>query len=578
MQQYFDQQMRLLTQAGKQFAQNYPEHAGLLNIDSLKDRDPHVERLLEGVAYLTANIQKRLDEAIPEVSEQVLRQLCPFLLNHYPSSTVLSFTPKLSMQASELIEKGLEVSAGAVSVDDQNKVECRFTTTEDVTVVPFKITNVVYQDTHLGAELKLTFKWACQGDRSNYDLSKINLYLCGDTPLASSLFQFLLQPSKAIKLSYPDSSQVGDVLLDGCSLAANFVNGQSPMLWQAAQSHPSYALLQDYFNAKERFYFVSLLGLSNELITADADEFTLTFSSEVKLPPGNQVSSQNILLNCVPAINLFKQDAEPIRLESNRLDYMVTADRTLRHSVYTHAVKEVVGVDKSTLNKTQYVPRYKSIFNDELRLYTLIIKDIGDAVPTHYIQVSFDACQDDESLSLSVDSYNASWPKRLLKEGDLNRAGQNMPSTMTVSNIIRPSNIRKCPPQPKHWQLISLLNLKLTDLTQADELKRLLALFDWSERTENRRRIESITDIETRPLNQIKQGIFVKGIEIKVVLDESLFVCVADIYHFGTLLHQFFQMYAPINESIQTKVECVPSYQSFTWQLAAIPFVGGVES
>ena len=28
MQQYFDAQMRLLTQAGKQFAQHYPEHAG----------------------------------------------------------------------------------------------------------------------------------------------------------------------------------------------------------------------------------------------------------------------------------------------------------------------------------------------------------------------------------------------------------------------------------------------------------------------------------------------------------------------------------------------------------------------
>ena len=80
MQQYFDAQMRLLTQAGKQFAENYPEHAGLLNIDSIKERDPHVERLLEGVAYLNANIHKRLDESLPEVSEQVLRQLCPALL------------------------------------------------------------------------------------------------------------------------------------------------------------------------------------------------------------------------------------------------------------------------------------------------------------------------------------------------------------------------------------------------------------------------------------------------------------------------------------------------------------------
>ena len=94
----------LLTQAGKQFAENYPEHAGLLNIDSIKERDPHVERLLEGVAYLNANIHKRLDESLPEVSEQVLRQLCPALLNFYPSTTVFQFTPKFSMQDSLQVE------------------------------------------------------------------------------------------------------------------------------------------------------------------------------------------------------------------------------------------------------------------------------------------------------------------------------------------------------------------------------------------------------------------------------------------------------------------------------------------
>ncbi|WP_462167249.1 type VI secretion system baseplate subunit TssF [Pseudoalteromonas sp. GB43] len=154
MQQYFDAQMRLLTQAGKQFAQHYPEHAGMLNIDALKDRDPHIERLLEGVAYLTAHTQKRLDESVPEVSEQVLRQLCPILLSYYPSSTVVKFSPKLAMQKSHLIEKGLTLSADKSVVD---KKHITFTTTHDLQVSPLDVEHVRYQESHLGSELRINF-------------------------------------------------------------------------------------------------------------------------------------------------------------------------------------------------------------------------------------------------------------------------------------------------------------------------------------------------------------------------------------------------------------------------------------
>ncbi len=562
MQQYFDAQMRLLTQAGKQFAKNYPEHAGMLNLDSLKDRDPHIERLLEGVAYLTAHVQQRLDSAIPEVAEQVLRQLCPLLMNYYPSTTVLQFSPEISMLTCQKIDSGMKVSSRNKG---DNRI-CHFQTSQQVTVTPFKMSHVTYRDTHQGAELRLGLKWVCSGEKPLYDLTNLNFYLCGDTPLSSTLFHLLTQPNQAPRVEFNGDLNQRDQVLAADACKPLYHDSDGAILPGANLSHPGYAMLLDYFNAKDRFYFVNVTGLQNVTFNENCDGFELVFSSDIKLPLGNQISTQNILLNCVPAVNLFSLGAEPVNLETNRCDYMVVADKDKQDSVFTYSVESVTGRDLLTSEEIDYMPRYQSVFDDEKRQYTLTIKDIGAQVPTHYIQVPLDL--KNETLSIDLMAFNAGWPRHLIHEGDLNQAGADMPSVVTVSNVVRPTNFYPNPAQTKQWQLISLLNIKFSELTKLNELKRMLNLFDWSDRSENRHRIESIKALSTSPISLIKRGVFIKGIELSLSLDEKQFVCESDVYHFCNMLHHFFLLYAPINECVQTKVTCLPSYKEWIWQIS----------
>lgn len=564
MQQYFDAQMRLLTQAGKQFAQHYPEHAGMLNIDALKDRDPHIERLLEGIAYLTAHTQKRLDEAVPEVSEQVLRQLCPILLSYYPSSTVVKFNPKLAMQKSHQIEAGLTLKADNKVLDNKS---ITFTTCQDLTIAPLDVEHVRYQESHLGAELRIGLKFVCQGERKNYDLSNLQFYLRGDTPLCSSLFKLLQTADQATELDFGPSYFEFNKKLKVKACQSSFINSDGAYLPTAAQSHPGYALLLDYFNAKDRFYFMTFTGLADITVPEHIDRFELVFRGESKLPPGHQLSRENILLNCVPAVNLFKQAAEPIRIEPNRTDYMVLPDQNRVDHIFSYSVDSVMGRNSLSGKTYTYTPRYKSVFEDEEKLYTVFSKDLGAAAPSHYLQLPFSLHDHQETLSVDLTAFNAGWPRQLLQEGDLNQGGPDMPSICDVTNVIRPTNYLPSPAQPKHWQLISLLNVKFSQITQVTELKRLLVLFDWSEKAENRLRIESILKISATPISQIKRGIFIKGVDVLIDIDESKFVCEADLYHFCNMLHQFFLMYAPINESVQTRVNAIPSYKSFCWDI-----------
>ncbi|MBG9997020.1 type VI secretion system baseplate subunit TssF [Pseudoalteromonas sp. NZS127_1] len=564
MQQYFDAQMRLLTQAGKQFAQFYPEHAGMLNIDALKDRDPHIERLLEGVAYLTAHTQKRLDESVPEVSEQVLRQLCPILLSYYPSSTVVQFKPKLAMQKTHSISKGLQLNPPKAKADNKKII---FSTTHGLDVVPLDVEHVRYQESHLGAELRIGLKFVCQGERSNFDLSKLNFYLRGDTPLCSALFQLLKTPNKQAELDFGANHFEFNKKLKAKGCSATYLDIDGALLPSAAKSHPGYALLLDYFNAKDRFYFLTFDGLKDEEFPEHIDRFEIVFRGDNKLPPGHQLSKENILINCVPAVNLFSQAAEPIKIEPNRTDYMISADQTRFDHVFSYTVDAVAGRNSVTGQSYDYTPRYQSVFEDEKKLFTVLTKDVGAAAPTHYLQLPFNLEDEKETLSVDLTSFNAGWPRQLLQEGDLSEGGKDMPSIVEVKNVIRPTNYLACPSQPKHWQLISLLNVKFSQITQVTELKRLLVLFDWSDKAENRLRIESILKITATPISQIKRGIFIKGVDVLIDIDESKFVGDADLYHFCNVLHEFFLMYAPINESVQTRVNAIPSYKSWSWDI-----------
>lgn len=564
MQQYFNAQMRLLTQAGKQFAEHYPEHAGMLNIDAVKDRDPHIERLLEGFAYLTAYTQKRLDESLPEVSEQVLRQLCPILLSYYPATTVLQFQPKYMMQSTVVIKQGTKVSSHS---SEKTIPACHFTTTVDSSLVPLKIVQVDYKESHQGAKLTLKFEWCCQGEKQKYNLENMRLYLLGDTPLCSSLFQLLTSGNKAIQVDFSPAYAFFNRELKQHGCHVEFASPDWAVLPNAQLSHPGYALLLDYFNAKDRSYFLTLSGLEHIEFPDESNYFELTFQSDVKLPPGHQVSAENIRLNCVQAVNLFHLDAEPIRLETNRTEYMVIPQRQSSDKIYSFNIDKVMSRNSKTGALDEYVSRYKSVYQEETHLYSLSQKAVTGPIPSFFIQVPFASNDNSGTLSVEVTAFNGEWPRKLLQEGDIKLGDNDMPSVVEVSNITRPSQYFPSPEQPKHWQLISLLNVKFSQLTDVDELKKILALFDWSNRSENRNRIEGLQKVHTLPINVIKRGIFVKGIEVELHIDESKFVCLADIYHFCAMLHQFFILYAPLNECIQTKALCLPSYTQWQWDI-----------
>ena len=88
---YYDEEMWYLNEAGKEFERAHPERARFLNITQLDDRDPYVERLFEGFAFLAGRIREKLDDELPELTESLIGLLWPHYLRPIPSLFILEF-------------------------------------------------------------------------------------------------------------------------------------------------------------------------------------------------------------------------------------------------------------------------------------------------------------------------------------------------------------------------------------------------------------------------------------------------------------------------------------------------------
>lgn len=134
---YYDAEMRYLLEAGEEFARAHPEQAAMLNLDKAGARDPYVERLFEGFAFLMGRLREKLDDDLPELTEGLVSLLWPHYLRTIPSMSVVEFTPVWrEMKEPMRIARGFEVNSRPIG---EKGTRCRYTTTKEITLQPLAL-------------------------------------------------------------------------------------------------------------------------------------------------------------------------------------------------------------------------------------------------------------------------------------------------------------------------------------------------------------------------------------------------------------------------------------------------------
>src|SRR4051812_14754495 len=128
---HFRRELDALRRLAGEFAEAHPKIAGRLRLGADGADDPHVERLLEGVAFLAARVQHRLDDEYPELTDALLELLYPHYLAPFPSCLVARMAPAEGLQAAAPLPAGLPVDTEPVRSE-----RCRFRTAYPVTLRP----------------------------------------------------------------------------------------------------------------------------------------------------------------------------------------------------------------------------------------------------------------------------------------------------------------------------------------------------------------------------------------------------------------------------------------------------------
>lgn len=127
---YYEAEMRYLREAGKEFARAHPDRAAMLNLDKPGARDPYVERLFEGFAFLMGRLREKLDDDLPELTEGLVSLLWPHYMRTIPSLAIVEFSPDWrSLRQAEMLAEGFSILSRPVG---PHKTACQYRTTRDV--------------------------------------------------------------------------------------------------------------------------------------------------------------------------------------------------------------------------------------------------------------------------------------------------------------------------------------------------------------------------------------------------------------------------------------------------------------
>lgn len=360
---YYQEELNYLRLSGKEFSKQYPKIARRLELADGESPDPHVERLLESFAFLTARLSRAIDDRFPQTAQALLSVLYPHLINPIPAMAIA----KLQIDGSQVPpDKGHPLPKGtkllARSIED---VQCRFQTVYDLHLWPIEIQSVglVSKDTFIFDKplqnhwfLKITLS-SKAAPFSTMSLNDLLVHISCDWVKANLLYE-------ALFCEYTDQVYVTTDTetppISGCTLEPVGYKRDELALPVPDYSLHHYALFQEYFHFNEKFLFFRINSLQAAL---------------KKLPPQNQlhiliplknasVFQQNSLdascfsLNCLPVINLFDRPSDPIRIHHRHLRYRLVPDIRRERTTEIYSIQSVEGIEEKTQRVIQYTPYY----------------------------------------------------------------------------------------------------------------------------------------------------------------------------------------------------------------------------
>jgi type VI secretion system protein ImpG len=599
---YYERELIFLRRMGAEFARKYPKIAARLLLDEEKVEDPHVERMIEAFAFLSARVGLKIDDELPEITESFLNILYPHYLAPIPSMAIAQLmfgSPNDKLTAAQVVPRGTKLNSRPV-----DGTPCHFQSTYDVQLVPVELQSAALESPaptdsrgkYSNCAIRLSFHGYGDANLHEIKVGKtgkspefLRFYLDGDPQLVFPLYELIMNHAVSVEFR-PKEPPIGNLtvatisnlqlqLPDPIFLPAE--NAIRPVGFDESEavlpftkrSFAGYRLLSEYFAFPYKFLFFDILGVDQAAAKKFGAYFDILIHLKDVTPPPAPIIAETFRLGCTPIINLFSRLADPIYLSQQKYEYQVVPDVHRQLTTEVYSIDEVFTTDPRTNVTHEFSPFYslRHAYGEQMdKSYWYAARrpsqrpdDEGTEMFISLVDMKFNPRTPAvEVLNVKTTCTNRDLPGKLPfggKEGDLEVEGTALVSRARC--LTKPTETIR-PPQRRaaQWRLISHMNLNYVSLTTGENgtpeaLQEILHLYNFNDSSVTRKQILGITGIESRKIvRQIGERIgagFVRGFETTLTLDEEQFVG-SGMFLFACVLDRFLGLYASLNSFNQT--------------------------
>ncbi|MDR3618409.1 MAG: type VI secretion system baseplate subunit TssF [Paludisphaera borealis] len=610
---YYNRELVFLRDMGDHFAKANPHVAGLLALSTGRCEDPHVERLMQSFAFLTARIRKKIDDEYPEITNALLSVVYPHYLRPLPSMTVVQFegsNDPTKTVAGQPIPRGTPLK----SVVASRGVRCQFQTAYPVTLWPLSVESAVMVPDRVVQTgkpaaavglLKLTLKCTAPGGwESLKGLRSIRFFLDGNEPIPSILYECLFSRLCEIWVmgKTADQDAFKRVLPREAVRPVGFARDEH-LYPYPEHAFPGYRLLQEFFAFPQKYLFFDLLLNGPEedersFLPPGKLDGTIEIRFWLDSPPRSDVTVRpdNFRLGCTPAVNLFRWVPEPIPMTHLQTEYRVLADVEHPMDYEVFSVDRVVSSGSYLEEAYEFEPFYAMRHASRLSERTAYwfatrqpsLQDGGTEVMLSFSDSNFHPLSPAvEKITTYLTCSNRDLPTSLPFGGEQGCLEPEAEAAVGLARMLmKPTSPLRSPTgRSAQWRLISQLGLNHLSLMAevgesdagrgrvgAEPLRELLTLYDFAGTTATRKMIQGVLDVShariaarvahpdrgaegdpatarARRLRLLGKPLSL-GLEIKVHFDEEAYPG-AMAYLMATVLDRFLGAYVSINAFTQ---------------------------
>lgn len=574
---YFNRELLAIRKLAGEFAEAHPKIAGRLRLSQDAIDDPHVARLLDGVAYLSARVHQRLDDEFPELTDALLSALYPGFLAPIPSAAIVQFECKPDLQNAAEIPAGFTIETERV-----HGHPCRFRTAYPVTLWPVRIEQVRLAGQPFvapanplatGASSVLRIVVSTQAPDMTFaklGVDRLRLFLRGGAAIAPHLQELLAAHTVGVALAEAPGDPEPVLLGPECVRPVGFADDEALLPWPA-RGFSGFRLLAEYFAFADKFRFFDIDGLDRKSLVLDKNRleiFIYLDRSVIELE--RAVSAEHFALGCSPMVNIFPQRCEPIRLDQTETEYRVVPDARRIGALEVWGITGVSETD-SAGRSSRWAPFYRINQTTESKPAGFYLETRRQSSA---VIGGTETCL--APLSAEFEPYRASDTVLSVEALCLNRDlpaalpfGGGHPSLSALSphdgiagiNCLTPPGptLRPVLAERGAWKLISHLSLGHLSVIGGAEgaaaLREILRLYDRAATGETRAAIEALVGVSAKPgtarVPGGRLGSFCRGLDVSLEFDPKAYQD-NGLFLLGAVLERFLALQGTINSFVRT--------------------------